>query len=85
MLLDKKGRIAFKGHPMLREDMANDIDQLLNDKKLKGDGCVERNRLKDGNKQLYEVMGHQFEKIIKELDNYKVTAQELMKTLDVQS
>jgi len=38
MLIDKKGKIAFKGHPAKR-DLEKDIDSLLKDEELTGEGC----------------------------------------------
>jgi len=39
MLIDKKGKIAFKGHPAHR-DLEKDIDALLKDEELTGNGCA---------------------------------------------
>ena len=39
MLIDKQGKIAFKGHPANREDLEADFDALLNGESLAGEGC----------------------------------------------
>ena len=39
MLVDTNGKIAFLGHPAYRESFQDDIQNLLNNEVLKGDGC----------------------------------------------
>jgi len=39
MLIDKQGKIAFKGHPANREDLEKDLDALLKGETLTGEGC----------------------------------------------
>jgi len=39
MLIDTKGKIAFKGHPASRPDLEKDIDALLKGETLEGEGC----------------------------------------------
>mmetsp|Transcript_17366 Transcript_17366/g.26759 ORF Transcript_17366/g.26759 Transcript_17366/m.26759 type:complete len:132 (+) Transcript_17366:760-1155(+) len=34
MLVDKKGKIVFKGHPMMRKDLEGDINTLIEGKAL---------------------------------------------------
>jgi hypothetical protein len=36
MIIDKTGKIVFKGHPANRSDLAKDFDDLLADKTLEG-------------------------------------------------
>ena len=36
MIIDKNGKIAFKGHPHVRLNLEIDIDALLSDKELDG-------------------------------------------------
>jgi len=40
MLIDKTGRIVFKGHPATRPDLEKDIDTLLKGEALTGDGAA---------------------------------------------
>ena len=39
MLIDKNGKIAFKGHPANRPDLEKDLDALLKGESLTGEGC----------------------------------------------
>lgn len=39
MLLDKSGKIVFKGHPATRKNLEQDLDDLCDGKELTGDGC----------------------------------------------
>lgn len=36
MIIDKTGKIVFKGHPAGRKDLAKDFSDLLEDKTLEG-------------------------------------------------
>ena len=40
MLVDTKGKIAFKGHPSQRDDLAKDLTDLLAGKTITGQGCA---------------------------------------------
>ena len=40
MIIDQKGMIAYKGDPANRIDLKTDIDNLLKDKPLIGEGCA---------------------------------------------
>lgn len=39
MLIDKQGKIAFKGHPANRPDLEADLDALSRGETLTGEGC----------------------------------------------
>ena len=43
MLIDKKGMIAFKGHPANRKDLKADLDAMLAGTPLTGEGCAPEN------------------------------------------
>jgi len=36
MILDKEGKIVFKGHPANRKDLVKDFDDLIAGKQLEG-------------------------------------------------
>ena len=40
MLVDKSGRIVFKGHPATRKDLEGDLDKLAKGEQLTGEGIV---------------------------------------------
>jgi len=40
LLIDTKGKIAFKGHPANRPDLAADITKLLAGEEITGEGCA---------------------------------------------
>jgi len=45
MIIDKEGKIAFKGHPATRQDLAKDFDQLLKgEEPLTGQGTASANK-----------------------------------------
>jgi len=39
LIVDTEGKIAFKGHPANRKDLVSDFNDLLEGKKLTGEGC----------------------------------------------
>ena len=47
MMLDKSGKIAYKGHPGSRDNIEDDLIKLLNDEELVGEGCVRLRRPKN--------------------------------------
>jgi len=40
MLLDKKGKIVFKGHPASKKNLEQDMNDLMNDKEITGEGTA---------------------------------------------
>jgi len=37
-MIDKQGKIVFKGHPLLRNNLNNDLEMLLRGETISGDG-----------------------------------------------
>jgi len=71
MLIDKQGKIAFKGHPANRKDLEADLDALLKGETLTGEGCAaaqeeggEAKPMEDGFKKLdQDVISKELESI----------------------
>jgi len=40
LIVDTKGKIAFKGHPANRPDLADDLTKLMNGEQITGEGCA---------------------------------------------
>jgi biopolymer transport protein ExbD len=40
MLIDKDGKIVFKGHPANRKNLEEDLEKLANGETLTGEGCA---------------------------------------------
>lgn len=51
MLLDKKGKIVFKGHPASRKNLEQDMNDLMNGKELTGEGTAPANGNGDEGKE----------------------------------
>lgn len=47
MLLDKQGKIVFKGHPATRKDLQQDLDDLAAGKEITGEGCAPAKKADD--------------------------------------
>ena len=40
MIIDKAGKIVFKGHPLMRPNLEEDLDILRKDGTISGEGCI---------------------------------------------
>jgi len=48
MLIDTKGKIAFKGHPANRPNLEADMTALMNGEEITGEGCAPTAPKEDG-------------------------------------
>jgi len=51
MLLDKNGKIVFKGHPASRKNLEQDMNDLMNDKEITGEGTAPADKNEDEGKE----------------------------------
>lgn len=77
LIIDTTGKIAFKGHPANRKDLAADFDTLLAGKPLDGvetggDGDEEGGDANGTSVELATIKAH-----MTEMDNFKATGKEL--------
>lgn len=79
MLIDTHGKIAFKGHPANRPNLADDMTNLLKGETLTGEGCAPAEVKTDGGEEpklpegYKEVSDEEIANIQKEMDTFKET------------
>merc|ERR1712080_696209 len=73
MLINKQGKIAYRGHPAYRPSLERDIEDLLNDKPL--------DVAPDENSVLYNI---NFAKVAREMSTLHLTLEGLMNLEEVQ-
>jgi len=88
MLIDKDGKIAFKGHPANRPDLAADLTNMLKGEKLTGEGCApaEAPKAAEGGEAPAEKVPEGFKEVDgaavnKEMDDFRGIAAEMQKEL----
>jgi len=69
MLIDKNGKIVFKGHPANRPDLEKDLDALLKGETLTGEGCASD----EANGEKAKAVPEGFKKLDMELVNKECT------------
>jgi len=74
MLIDKQGKIAFKGHPANRPDLEKDLDALLAGEVLTGEGCASAETAQEADEKV-EAMPEGFKKL--DMDEVSKECQEL--------
>jgi len=76
MLIDTRGKIAFKGHPANRPDLAADMEALFKGETLTGEGCGPA-EAKDGAPALpegyKEASDEELANMMKAMDAFKET------------
>lgn len=82
MLIDTKGKIAFKGHPAHRQDLEADFDALLKGEELSGKGTA--NEAKPAAEGEDKKEGEEEERALdtnvcmKEIDDFKTLATDVL-------
>lgn len=79
MIIDKQGKIAFKGHPATRQDLEKDFDQLLKgDEPLTGQGTASQAKPGQGDEDEDGKMKDDLDckEINEEIDAFKKVAKE---------
>jgi len=73
MLVDKEGKIAFKGHPANRPNLEDDINKLIAGEKLTGEGCVpaaDKEGDAEEDKDFTEETPEKNKEIMKQMDDF---------------
>jgi hypothetical protein len=84
MLIDKEGKIVFKGHPANRKNLEEDLEKLANGETLTGEGCAPALTKEDGTAteiKAPEGMKEDMDSktVNKEIDDFKVVAEGFQK------
>lgn len=85
IIVDKRGLIAFKGHPGVRKDIENDINELFNGQRLSGEGCEIKKLSKYAQAKVDGYIPDDFHHIIdpsvimKEMDEFVKSGQAIQK------